>query len=318
LYDFDGGTSFGSSQTVYLSLPDTSSTCGSWSLPPLPSGWSYQCVASSTLTKVDGTGWLPVDFSSIIGGSPLSVLPIDPVNASSSDNYYTYVKGGSWELTSYPESKKYLLLASQDGGDSVKYEAGTNKSLNPFKNSYSFDDFLTTSSNDRSPRWWKYVGTGSVSLDTDSGGTYLRANGDVWYEWQENIPFNPNVLYKISCKVRQVSDPTSGNKKIFCGVAGVAANGTTMINVDGVDSYSSQHYFAASGQALTAGAGYTTYTGYFKGTGTSAGGQRWDSNNPGEMRNGVTYFRPLFVLNYDGGNGVANIEMEVVEIIDQS
>ncbi|GIW67404.1 MAG: hypothetical protein KatS3mg096_898 [Candidatus Parcubacteria bacterium] len=34
---------YASSNVVYISLPDTSSTCGQWisQLPQLPSGWSY-------------------------------------------------------------------------------------------------------------------------------------------------------------------------------------------------------------------------------------------------------------------------------------
>ncbi|MBM3205873.1 type II secretion system protein, partial [Candidatus Shapirobacteria bacterium] len=43
-YQTEGGTQMGSSSVVYVSLPDTSPTCGSYTLPPLPSGWSYKCV----------------------------------------------------------------------------------------------------------------------------------------------------------------------------------------------------------------------------------------------------------------------------------
>lgn len=47
---------YASSNTIYLSLPDTSSTCGSWfsQLPSLPPPWKYRC--SSNPTNVDGTG----------------------------------------------------------------------------------------------------------------------------------------------------------------------------------------------------------------------------------------------------------------------
>ncbi|MEW6047112.1 MAG: hypothetical protein AB1609_11615 [Bacillota bacterium] len=80
-----------------------------------------------------------------------------------------------------------------------------------------------------------------------SGGSVTRANGYVWYELSQNIPFDTAKLYHIRAKVRQVSDPTSGGKAIYVGVAGVGADGVTYININGQDSFGSQHYFAASG-----------------------------------------------------------------------
>jgi prepilin-type N-terminal cleavage/methylation domain-containing protein len=46
---------YASSNVVYISLQDNSSTCSSWlsQLPSLPSGWSYHC--SATPTNIDGT-----------------------------------------------------------------------------------------------------------------------------------------------------------------------------------------------------------------------------------------------------------------------
>ena len=49
----------GTSTIVYTSLPDTDSTCSSYGLPSLPSGWTYNCETTTTYTNVDGTGWLP-------------------------------------------------------------------------------------------------------------------------------------------------------------------------------------------------------------------------------------------------------------------
>ena len=207
-------------------------------------------------------------------------------------------------------------MTSNDGGDSIAYEKGTNLSLNPkLKTTNYFGDFPTTVSYDGSPRWVKVSGSGTVSLSSDSQGTYLEiTNGQGWYEWQENIPFSPNALYKISCRVRQITDPTSGGKNIYCGVAGVASDRTTMININGSDSHTNQHYFAISSGSLTAGAGYTTFTGYFRGTGTPAGGIHTNINDPGKMYPGMAYFRPMFILNYNAGNGIANISMEIVEV----
>jgi prepilin-type N-terminal cleavage/methylation domain-containing protein len=50
------GVSLGTSTYVYLSLPDSSPTCSSYALATLPTGYSYSCVTSTNINKVDGTG----------------------------------------------------------------------------------------------------------------------------------------------------------------------------------------------------------------------------------------------------------------------
>ncbi len=114
--DQGGNTYFslGSSNTVYVSLPDnSSSTCGDLGLPILPTGYAYACVAATSSKNVNGTGWIPVPFSNGSGGSPIGSLPLDPVNQSSSRLYYTYTtNGGQYELTAVLESQKYKLGGS--------------------------------------------------------------------------------------------------------------------------------------------------------------------------------------------------------------
>ncbi|MFA5099189.1 MAG: type II secretion system protein, partial [Candidatus Paceibacterota bacterium] len=76
LYVADGGSSLGSTNTVYVSIPDSSATCANLGLPTLPTGWSYHCSTSVNLQKTDSTGWIPVNFSSISFTTPLSSLPV--------------------------------------------------------------------------------------------------------------------------------------------------------------------------------------------------------------------------------------------------
>lgn len=324
VYNVQGGLAFGSLNTVYISLPHSLSNCYDgvtapiYSLPTLPSGWSYACSSATNYTKVDGTGWIPIDLASVPGISP-SKLAIDPINSDVGQKYYSYV-GGSWEVTANLESAKHLVTGSQDGGDSLSYEAGTDLKLLPTaKSSFDFSTFPTTSLTNQ-PAWRNLSGSGSTSVLSESGENYLRAsNGQVWYQYEENIPFNPNAKYKLSCRVRQIQDPTTPSptdKKIYCGVTGVASNGTTYINTNGLDTTSSQHYIAASADSLTAGAGYTTFTGYFKGHGTPAGGKHTNPNDPAKLYPGIAYIRPMFILNYSSGNGVADIDFEMLEVIE--
>ena len=123
----------GTSTFVYLSLADTNPACSSWSLPPAPPGYSYSCVPASTLRKTNSSGWVPVNLQSLSIGSPLAVLPIDPIN--NSQYYYTYVPGGSFMLTGLMEAQGGTALNSAitDGGRMPGvYETGSNLSLGPF------------------------------------------------------------------------------------------------------------------------------------------------------------------------------------------
>lgn len=127
---------FGSSSVVYVSLPDTTSTCANLGLPTLASGWSYNCVTNSNLKKSDGNGWLPVNFTEFSAGGLVPALPVDPVNSASSSLYYTYVFG-SWELTAKMESAAYgnggsKDVVSTDGGTSSnRFETGNKLTVTP-------------------------------------------------------------------------------------------------------------------------------------------------------------------------------------------
>jgi prepilin-type N-terminal cleavage/methylation domain-containing protein len=122
-------SSFGAANTVYLSLPDTDNAdpkdCDEYTILPILSGQTYLCAHLDDYRKVDGTGWIPVDFTQISGDSPLAVLPVDPVNSAAQGLYYSYI-GGSWTLNSILESSKYLSVnARSDGGmDDARYETG--------------------------------------------------------------------------------------------------------------------------------------------------------------------------------------------------
>ena len=131
--------SLGTASITYVSIPDPTATsttlgnqCGGLNLPILPTGWTYHCSASSTYKNADGTGWLPVNFSSASFGSPLGSLPVDPENNATISNYYTYNTSGSDWILKVPtiESAKYQSIASKDGGLSpTAYEAGSSLSM---------------------------------------------------------------------------------------------------------------------------------------------------------------------------------------------
>ncbi|KKU99167.1 MAG: Fibronectin type III domain protein, partial [Candidatus Jorgensenbacteria bacterium GW2011_GWC1_48_8] len=166
------GASFGSSNKVYVSIPDTSATCVNLGLPALPSGWTYGCVTTANLYNVNGTGWIPVNLMSFSAGSPLSRLPVDPINATSTGNYYTYVTGGSWEFTAFPESSKYKMGGGSDktSGDGGPYpelfEIGSNLALHPVSRDTSLKGY-----------WNFEEGSGATTYDSSGAGNVGTWNG---------------------------------------------------------------------------------------------------------------------------------------------
>lgn len=130
----EGATNYslGSSTQAYLSVPDPSATSSAGSacqgLGVLSNPvYANHCAATSSYQNMDGTGWIPVDFSSLASGAPFSSLPVDPVNQTSSGLYYTYeTNGAQFVVAALLESNKYAATAAKSGGiDPALYEVGT-------------------------------------------------------------------------------------------------------------------------------------------------------------------------------------------------
>lgn len=130
----------GTSSVVYVSIPDATSTagdqCQGLGLPTLPGGYTYQCAASSTYKKTNGTGWIPVNFttvtSSYTAGSVIANFPVDPINTTSTNLYYTYQTDGigGFEVAAFFESQKYASqMEGGSGNDPELYEKGTAMTL---------------------------------------------------------------------------------------------------------------------------------------------------------------------------------------------
>ena len=168
--------SLGTASTTYISIPDPTATstagtqCQGLGLSELPSGWTYHCAATSTYRNTDGTGWVPVNFQSMSFGSTLGTLPIDPINTTTSGNYYTYTPGGSFVLTATPESNK--VRTTQANQITGAITAGTDLTLSPLFNSGGLVGY------------WKFdEGTGASSTDSSGNGNYGSWNGTLGNQW---------------------------------------------------------------------------------------------------------------------------------------
>lgn len=96
-------------------------------------------TSGATPQNTDGTGWIPVMFDNLTGGSPISNLPVDPVNTitltgpTSADLVYRYgclASPLAFEINAQLESEAYTVTDNKrttDGGNNSNlYEIGTN------------------------------------------------------------------------------------------------------------------------------------------------------------------------------------------------
>lgn len=165
--DVPGGF-IGTSTVVYVSVPDTTSTCANLGLPALPSGYTYNCVNATSTRLTSGRGWIPVNLQSISAGNPISSLPVDPLNTTST-NYYTYVANSAWQISSRLESQKYQPQAALTNNyDPGLYVSGSNTSIAPFVGGLL--------------GWWKLdEGSGTTSSDSSGYGATLQLfNSPAW------------------------------------------------------------------------------------------------------------------------------------------
>jgi prepilin-type N-terminal cleavage/methylation domain-containing protein len=102
------------------------------------------CVLNSSQANT-GTGWVPVNFTTVTGGAPLSKLPLDPVSSLNSTAcvgstpplnvcayfYKSSTSTGIYEINARMESAKYRNngsndVESKDGGNRPDwYEVGS-------------------------------------------------------------------------------------------------------------------------------------------------------------------------------------------------
>ncbi len=101
---------------------------------PMWTGITSSSYSGSAAVTANTSGWIPVAFDTMAGGSPLNKLPLDPTNSTStsSNGPYFYAYNGNngsstFELDARLESSKNTTYMSNDGGSNTNwYEIGTN------------------------------------------------------------------------------------------------------------------------------------------------------------------------------------------------
>ncbi|MBI4993357.1 type II secretion system protein [Candidatus Wolfebacteria bacterium] len=118
----------GGTITAWSSFPVTATTTPTSDYGTFTSVVS---VAQASSSLVDGTGWIPVNLTSLIGSSPISGFPIDPIN-DNTDLIYRYACRKSplgFEIDASLESEAFTIVDDKrlkDGGNNnSRFEAGS-------------------------------------------------------------------------------------------------------------------------------------------------------------------------------------------------
>lgn len=140
------------------------------------------------------------------------------------------------------------------------------------------------------------TGNKALKVGDNTGNDYTRMKTKAIFN------YDPNKLYEFEVRIKGV-DYQNDNAPLYFGMNGLAANGTTYINILGADDQSQQHYFGASALQLEDNNEYVVLRGYISGyirNGGSYGSVRRDPMNHARAYTGVKNFEPIILLNYGG------------------
>ncbi len=152
-------------------------------------------------------------------------------------------------------------------------------------------------------------------------GNVYQSAGYTWKVYPNNIPFSADKQYRLRVRVRRTATTDSLKQKFYCGLEGIAADGTTLVNVNGSNSHGSQHYIAAENEDASAWTvnEWREYIGYVQGAAaTGNSGEFPDPTNPAKLHQNVRFIRPLFIVNFDTGpaGNVMQIDYIHLEVLD--
>lgn len=221
----------------------------------------------------------------------------------------------TWHVTPAENDNYLATQSSTDNGVTwgaitgkvlIKGEQGVQGETGRNTNNFE-DDFLSYDA----AEWVSYSGSGEVSVVQDSlagGGSCLSIGNNVgndqqWLIHSANIPFDPTAVYKVKVRARQ----SLGTGVAYFGVAGVATDGSTLVNTVGAATHSSQHYIA--GSAIDLPTSFTDYIGYFSGWAATGSGYKPLLSAPGNLHTNCAYFRPMLLVNYNSLAGTSEVDL---------
>ena len=143
------------------------------------------------------------------------------------------------------------------------------------------------------------------------GGNVLQIQNDTWLYAKNKIAIEEDRIYKFTFRVRQTQDPLNGadKNKVYAGATTFNAAGDKLSPNNGT-------YFIASSQGITVANGWKEYTAYMSTTARAA----LVSVDKQTLCPAVKAFdvntkaiKPMFIVNYSGGTGIAQVDYLTVE-----
>ena len=170
---------------------------------------------------------------------------------------------------------------------------------------------------DRGTELWSqskttYEAVTSTQVVKDStseyGGNVLSITGDKWIYAKDYIPLRKDRIYKLTFRAKQKTQPTNAadKNKAYAGFY-LADMNKTAVSATGLSG--GNLYFAASSKALTSS--WQVFSGLASMTDTPKAGVTTLSSN-------AAYFKPMFIVNYSGGNGVALVDSLIYEDVTEA
>lgn len=169
--------------------------------------------------------------------------------------------------------------------------------------------------------WYDWQPTPAAELSIASGGVFggnhlvvgnNSGNDMAVLAHIVNIPYDPTKTYKVTFRVRRIS----GTGSVYLGLMGVGADGITLVNKSGGDSYGGQHYICAIN--VTPGSSWTVYDGYITGNAaTGSDGTPGDPTNPGTLHEDAVYIRAMGYYNYNGVAGIMDVDSITIEVVPE-
>lgn len=122
----------------------------------------------------------------------------------------------------------------------------------------------------------------------------LQITGSSWWFTKTAIPIDMSRTYRVRFQVEQTVDSTTGStSRVYAGVATLDEN---FINLTG--GAGTHRYCAVSGYNIVVANGVKTFEGEISGEG----------ENHDNFRPGTRYVRPMFIVNYSGGDGTVIVK----------
>ncbi|MET9776132.1 hypothetical protein ABZ023_18060 [Streptomyces sp. NPDC006367] len=158
-----------------------------------------------------------------------------------------------------------------------------------------------------------------AAADAPTGGTVGEAVGYIRMVGTTPIPYDPDVLYRVSARIRATVQPAVPDA-VYVGVLGLAADKATPVNRFGANSPNSHTYAAASSRAIGTADGWVVVTGYLKGRAATGGaGPYTDPRAPAPLHTDTRYIAPYVWLNYNQSGtpaaGVMQVDAVTVEAL---